>query len=145
MRQFFILHSSPKGVDREALEDQLKKSLECRLSSPNYSKDEVLTVSNIDHRFKNPADSGNEELRSLARLSNLSLPSSSQITSHRKFFGWAIVLIKKALWGVFSLLLNKLVDGLRAYALFSTKKIVEHSSRLDEIERKLKSLEEPKA
>lgn len=121
--KFFANHSQESLL----LEEKCQRALS-RRQGDNYSKEEMLYVSELSHQLLDPEkiESGAvsvserdfESLRALCKLAKIDLKPASAIKSHRPLIGPSIVFLKRLTW---PLIKFHLKDTFKAQEQFNTE------------------------
>ncbi len=123
------------SLERHALE-----ALSSRLkTSPSYSQEEILRVSELSKRlfydgFYLGEDHTNR-LRALCSLSQSSLKPANEISSHRKLIGPIIVFIKRLTWPLLSVHLKDVFVGIQEFQSLAVESLAEQIVATEELKQ----------
>lgn len=117
------------------LSDRAAANLQNRLRQhASYTNEEIAEISKKNGRlfprdFQLSTD-GTNRFRALCQLSNIQLRPSRQITSHRRYVGWLVVLVKKLTWPLVQFHLKEPFAGIQEFSSWAVTTMAKQHSEL---------------
>ena len=117
------------------LSERAAQNLQSRLRQhASYTAEEITEISAKDGRlfpvsFQLTADA-TTRFRALCQLSNIQLRPARQITSHRRYLGWFVVLVKKLTWPLVRFHLKEPFAGIQEFSSWAVTTLAKQHSEL---------------